>query len=195
MSPYRLVSYKRVDVLLEAFSRMPDRQLLSSATGRSFRGCVATLLPMWRFTGSVSDAEVSDCIARAKEFVYAGAEDFGIAMVEAQSCGTPVRPSAEAGRPKSSSTGRLGLLFDRQTAEAVVSTVLEFEREWHFDPARIRSNAKRFDVDHFRKGFRTIVNNVIQEQRALLTGSDIANGEVAGLLTTKKTARPLRTRR
>jgi hypothetical protein len=48
----------------------------------------------------------------------------------------------KARRPKSSSTGRLGLLFDRQTAEAVVSTVLEFEREWHFDPARIRSNTR-----------------------------------------------------
>jgi glycosyltransferase involved in cell wall biosynthesis len=98
-------------VLLEAFSRMPDRQLLSSATGRSFRGCVATLLPMWRFTGSVSDAEVSDCIARAKEFVYAGAEDFGIAMVEAQSCGIPV-PAFGRGEAAE-------IVVDRQTGAAV----------------------------------------------------------------------------
>jgi glycosyltransferase involved in cell wall biosynthesis len=66
---------------------------------------------MWRFTGSVSDAEVSDCIARAKEFVYAGAEDFGIAMVEAQSCGTPV--------PAFGRGGAAEIVVDRQTGAAV----------------------------------------------------------------------------
>jgi glycosyltransferase involved in cell wall biosynthesis len=158
----RLVPYKRVDLLLEAFAKMPQQSLLVIGGGPDLAMLRSKAPPNVTFLGVLSDAEVRDHLARAKAFVYAGEEDFGIAMVEAQAWGTPVLAFARGGASEIVLDGKTGLLFDRQTPEAIILAVSEFERHWRFDPSQVHSNAMRFNVSQFRIGFKTIVNEAIR---------------------------------
>ena len=161
----RLVPYKRVDLLLDAFARMPHRELVVLGGGSELSKLRQKAPHNVHIKGTVSDAEVRDHLARAKAFVYAGEEDFGISMVEAQACGTPVLAFARGGAAEIVVDRQTGLLFDRQSPEAIVESVCEFERQWRFDRSRISRNASRFSVNRFREGFRKIVNDVIREHR------------------------------
>jgi glycosyltransferase involved in cell wall biosynthesis len=160
----RLVPYKRIDLLLEAFARMPQRELVIIGGGPELSKLRHQAPPNVHLQGHLSDAEVRDHLARAKAFVYAGEEDFGISMVEAQACGTPVLAFARGGAAEIVVHGQTGLLFDRQTPDAIVGVISEFEREGRFDPARIRRNAMRFEISRFREGFASIVNDAIRER-------------------------------
>ena len=87
----RLVPYKRVDLVVEAFARMPDRVLHVAGDGpeRERIAALAARAPNIVLHGRVSDAEVLRMMREARAFVFAAEEDFGIAMGEAQACGTP----------------------------------------------------------------------------------------------------------
>jgi glycosyltransferase involved in cell wall biosynthesis len=159
----RLVPYKRVDLLLEAFAMMPQHQLVVIGGGPERSKLRRKPPSNVHLKGYLSGAEVRDHLARAKAFVYAGEEDFGISMVEAQACGTPVLAFARGGATEIVVDGQTGLLFDRQTPDAIVSTVSEFERDWDYDPTRVRFNAIRFSVSRFRDGFSTLVNDAIRQ--------------------------------
>jgi glycosyltransferase involved in cell wall biosynthesis len=161
----RLVPYKRVDLLVEAFGNMPNRKLLIIGDGPELSRLRCHASANVQLMGELSNAQVKDHLARAKAFVYAGEEDFGISMVEAQACGTPVLAFARGGAAEIVLDGQTGLLFDRQTSDAIVSSVSEFEREWQFDPTRIRRNAMRFGVNQFRDGLRTVINNAAREHK------------------------------
>jgi glycosyltransferase involved in cell wall biosynthesis len=162
----RLVPYKRVDLLVEAFTRMPNRKLVVIGGGPELSRLRRKASPNIHITGHLSEAEMIDHMRRAKALVYAGEEDFGISLVEAQACGTPVLAFSRGGAAEIVRDGETGLLFDRQSAEAIVDTVLEFERAWRFDPDRIRRNAMRFSVSQFREGFRSLVNDAVNEHRS-----------------------------
>jgi glycosyltransferase involved in cell wall biosynthesis len=159
----RLVPYKRVDLLLEAFARLPRCNLVVIGTGPELTKLRRKAPTNVDLKGSLPDAELKDYLARAKAFVYAGEEDFGISMVEAQACGTPVLAFARGGAAEIVIDRQTGLLFDEQTPDAIVKTISEFERDWRFDPARIRLNARRFDVSCFREGFRALTDAMIRE--------------------------------
>ena len=161
----RLVSYKRVDLLLQAFARMPGRELVILGTGPDLAKLRRSAPCNVILRGSVSDIELADYVGRAKAFVYAGEEDFGISMVEAQACGTPVLAFARGGALEIVQNGDTGLLFDRQNPEAIVSSIEEFEQRDSFDPLYIRRSAMRFSTARFRARFRNTVNDAISEHR------------------------------
>jgi hypothetical protein len=165
----RLVPYKRVDLLLEAFARLPHYKLVVIGNGPELSKLRHKASPNVHLKGSVSGAELRDYLARAKAFVYAGEEDFGISMVEAQACGTPVLAFARGGAAEIVVDRETGLLFHQQTPDAIVSTISEFERDWQFDPARVRRNAIRFSVSRFRDGFRRATDDMIREHWMLGT--------------------------
>jgi glycosyltransferase involved in cell wall biosynthesis len=101
---------------------------------------------------------------RARAFLFAGIEDFGIVMAEAQACGTPVIAFARGGaaeivRPEASRQPT-GVLFSQQTAEAVLDAVHRFERDpARFVPAACRDNALRFDRSRFRQRFEELLRS------------------------------------
>jgi glycosyltransferase involved in cell wall biosynthesis len=159
----RLVPYKRVDLLVQAFAKMPQRKLVVIGTGPELTRLRRIAPANVDLRGRVSDADVRDYVGRAKAFVYAAEEDFGISMVEAQACGTPVIAFARGGAAEIVLDGQTGLLFDQQTDDAIVSAVSEFEQNWRFDPAEARSNAMRFGVRRFREEFMALVGNAIRE--------------------------------
>ena len=86
----RLVPYKRVSLIAECFAAMPDRKLVIIGDGPEMEATRAHAAPNITFLGRQTDEVVADYMRRAKAFVFAAEEDFGIVPLEAQACGTPV---------------------------------------------------------------------------------------------------------
>ena len=86
----RLVPYKRVDLIIEAFNRMPDKKLIVVGDGPDFDKLKAMAGPNVRLLGRQPGERLRRYLQLARGFIFAAEEDFGIAPVEAQACGTPV---------------------------------------------------------------------------------------------------------
>jgi glycosyltransferase involved in cell wall biosynthesis len=110
------------------------------------------------FLGYQNFDALRDFVARARAFLFAGREDFGIVLVEAQAAGTPVIAFGSGGAPEIvrglDAEQPTGVLFDEQTPRCVVAAVQTFEREeYRIRPADCRENALRFDVTRFQREF------------------------------------------
>jgi glycosyltransferase involved in cell wall biosynthesis len=101
-----------------------------------------------------------DHLQRARAFIFAAEEDFGIAPVEAQACGTPVLAFGRGGAQETVIDGSTGLHFHEQTPEAIRDVVMRFEAlETPLDPHVIRRHALRFSTDRFQREFSTFVRS------------------------------------
>jgi len=150
----RMVPYKRMDLIVEAFSRMPTRELRVIGDGPDFEKIKAKAGPNVKMLGYQSFEVLKEQMQKARAFVFAAEEDFGIAPVEAQACGTPVIAFGKGGVTESVVDGETGVFFDAQTVESLQSAVLEFEAaDGRFDPVAIRENALRFSAERFRQEF------------------------------------------
>ena len=115
--------------------------------------------PNIKFTGHLPRQSFLDVIAKAKAFIFAGCEDFGIVMAEAQACGTPVIAFGRGGasdvvRELKPNVAQTGLLFGRQTPKAIIDAVDEFEsRQALILPEACRANAMRFSESRFHSQF------------------------------------------
>ncbi|WP_322041903.1 glycosyltransferase family 4 protein [Paraburkholderia sp. J67] len=153
----RLVPYKKIDLIVEAFSRMPDKRLVVIGDGPDMQKVRAKAGPNVEVMGYQPFSVLHDRMRRAKAFVFAAEEDFGISVVEAQACGTPVIAYGKGGAletVRDTGSRPTGLFFDEQRAEAIIAAVETFER----DPKRFRAedcrdNAERFSSAHFRAQF------------------------------------------
>jgi glycosyltransferase involved in cell wall biosynthesis len=158
----RLVPYKRVQLIVEAFARMPDKRLVVIGDGPEARRLRSIATPNVQMLGYQENATVRYYMQRARAFVFAALEDFGITPVEAQSCGTPVIAYGQGGVTESLIEGKTGLAFPEQTADALISVLQQFERRLiRFSPCEIRANALRFSAEHFRQQFRACVDGQI----------------------------------
>ena len=154
----RIVPYKKIPLIVSAFKQMPSRKLIVIGDGPLLSECIALASPNIKVLGYQPDDVLLAHLMRAKAFIFAAEEDFGIAPVEAQACGTPVIAFGRGGATETVIDGETGIFFNEQTAEAIVKAVDEFElcRE-KFDRARIRQNAERFSTGRFCSEFRDFV--------------------------------------
>ncbi|MDE2197964.1 MAG: glycosyltransferase [Rhodospirillales bacterium] len=146
----RLVPYKRVDLVVAAFAEMPQRRLVvvgdgpeRAAVERAARGAANIV-----FRGAVGHDELVGLMQTARGFVFAAEEDFGIMLVEAQACGTPVIAFGSGGARDIVADGT-GLFFESQSKAAIIDAVERFERQT-FSRAACRANAERFGPEVFR---------------------------------------------
>lgn len=153
----RLVSYKRIDILAEAFTAMPHRKLVIVGDGPEMAKIKSKAGPNVDLLGHQSFAAMRDLLARARGFVFAAEEDFGIAPVEAQACGTPVIAFGRGGITDTVVPWETGIFFGRQTPESVIGAIDEFESAERFEPRRIRLNAERFSTPRFRREFQRVI--------------------------------------
>ena len=160
----RLVPYKRMDVIVQAFNRMPDRRLYVIGEGPELDTIRALAGPNVKVMGYQSGQRLREYLQHARGFVFAAEEDFGIVPVEAQACGTPVIAYGHGGVTESVIDGITGVFFMEQTAESIIAAVDHFERIT-FNPQVIRKNAERFSKAVFREKFMEFVNNQWQEFR------------------------------
>ncbi|HSL72609.1 MAG TPA: glycosyltransferase, partial [Longimicrobiales bacterium] len=158
-----LVPYKRVDLLVSAFNRL-GRRLLVVGSGPEQSRLARMARPNITFTGRITDAEVAQLLSRARAFVFAGVEDFGIAMVEAQAAGTPVIAFAAGGAletvvdaPGAAATG---VLFRAQTPESIMAAVMAAEGRT-FQPAMLQQHARAFRPERFLNALRAEVDMLL----------------------------------
>ncbi|EMR6468646.1 MULTISPECIES: glycosyltransferase family 4 protein [Klebsiella] len=151
----RLVPYKRVDLIVEAFSNMPDKKLIVVGDGPEMNKIKSKASRNIDILGYRTDSEMLELMHKAKAFVFAAEEDFGITPVEAQSCGTPVIAFGKGGaletvRPLGESAPT-GVFFYEQTVKSIISAIKEFEDNRDlFIPFNCRNNAERFSSERFQ---------------------------------------------
>lgn len=153
-----LVPYKRVDLLVETFNRTGD-PLLIVGGGPEKRGLQRRAAANIRFEENLSVEDLRERYRRARAFVHAGLEDFGIAFAEALACGTPVLASARGGVADIVTPGRTGLLVADISVDAFAAAVEEM-RVKTFDPGVLRTESLRFSPARFREGFSRLVDEV-----------------------------------
>ena len=154
----RMVPYKRMPLIAEAFAAMPHRKLVVVGDGTELDKVKAVAGRNVEVLGYQSNAVLRDLMQRAQAFVFAAEEDFGIAPVEAMACGTPVIAFGRGGATDSVVDGRTGLFFDQQTIPAIVEAIERFERGRElFDPNVIRARAEAFRPERFREKFSALL--------------------------------------
>lgn len=152
----RLVPYKRIDLVIAAFNAMPDKKLVVIGDGPELPKLRKLAGPNVQVMGWQANAVMKDHMQRAKGFVFAGEEDFGIILLEAQASGTPVIAFGKGGALETVVEGRTGVFFDQQSVPALKAAVDDFEsRTW--DAAACRQNAERFSTAQFRENFEAFV--------------------------------------
>jgi glycosyltransferase involved in cell wall biosynthesis len=159
----RLMPYKRVDLIVEAFRALPERRLIVIGAGPELERLRRSASPNVSFLGRATDAILHDHLGRARAFVFAAQEDFGILPVEAQACGTPVIAFGKGGARETvrgiDGDRPTGIFFDEQTPESLIDAIKRFEAQ---SPAikssDCRENAMRFNLPRFREEFRAWVD-------------------------------------
>jgi glycosyltransferase involved in cell wall biosynthesis len=152
----RMVPYKKIDLIVEAFARMPERKLVVIGDGPDMAKIRAKATPNVEIMGYQPFSVLHDRMRRAKAFVFAAEEDFGISVVEAQACGTPVIAYGKGGALETVLDGSheqpTGMFFPTQTEDAIIDAVEAFESgALSFRPADCRANAERFSNQRFRE--------------------------------------------
>jgi glycosyltransferase involved in cell wall biosynthesis len=175
----RMVPYKRMDLIVEAFAAMPHRQLVVIGDGPEARRVRAKGASNIRFLGHQPFEILRDHLRRARAFVFAAEEDFGIAPLEAQACGTPVIAYRKGGVLETlvglDSPNPTAVFFDEETPEALRQGVTVFERESsRLTPGACRENALRFAPERFRSQFSQYVRERSARFQQRLEASHIA---------------------
>ena len=176
----RMVPYKKINAIVEAFRALPDRKLVVIGDGPEMKRIKALAGPNVEILGYQPSSVLSDLMQRARAFIFAAEEDFGITPVEAQACGTPVIAYGRGGALETirglDDARPTGLFFQRQDAAAIAEAVLEFER--HADriaPLDCWENAQRFSAQIFRETCGKFVEScwdVFQSVPPMATGLD-----------------------
>jgi len=135
---------------------MPDRHLVVIGDGPEMRKIRRDATPNVTIMGYQPSDVLRDYMQRARAFVFAAEEDFGIVPVEAQACGTPVIAFGKGGATETVRDGATGVFFGEQTVESLTEAVHRFEA-MTFDPLACRTNAVRFAPERFRQEFSAFV--------------------------------------
>jgi len=172
----RLVPYKRIPLIVEAFRHMPQRRLIVIGDGPEMAAVKAAAGPNVTVMGGQPNDVVVSHLQRAKAFLFAAEEDFGIAPVEAQACGTPVIAYGKGGALETvrglDGEGQTGVFFEAQTPEAIVAAVEHLDRRLvAIDPQACRANAERFSTQRFRRDIASFADAALLKLRTEMHAS------------------------
>jgi glycosyltransferase involved in cell wall biosynthesis len=168
----RLVPYKRVDLIVQAFAKLPDRRLFVIGDGPEMRTCQKLAAGNVKLLGYQPDAALREIVGNARAFVFAAEEDFGISVVEAQACGTPVICYGKGGVLDSVADGDTGVYFSEQSPESIAGAIRRFESlTTLLSPFEIRAQAQRFCPEQFQNKFLRHVAARWKEHYSLLHGT------------------------
>ncbi|MDF2569223.1 MAG: alpha-D-mannose-alpha(1-6)phosphatidyl myo-inositol monomannoside transferase [Sporomusa sp.] len=164
----RMVPYKKIDLIVEAFNQMPDKRLIVIGDGPDYSKIKSKAGKNVEFLGFKSTDVLKEYMQKARSFVFAAEEDFGITPVEAQACGTPVIAYGKGGALETINgidcDKPTGVFFASQTVEALMEAVQLFEADIaKFKADDCRDNALRFSSERFRQEFSSFVNNKIEK--------------------------------
>lgn len=160
----RLVPYKKIDLIVEAFSYMPERRLVVIGDGSEMAKIKSKATSNIEILGFQPNSVLLEYMQNAKAFVFAAEEDFGITPVEAQACGTPVIAFGKGGsletiRPYGVSKST-GLFFERQDIGSVIKSIELFDTvSEKISPVDCREHAEKFSTQRFRNEINDYIDN------------------------------------
>ncbi|CAM1360236.1 glycosyltransferase [Tenacibaculum xiamenense] len=152
----RLVSYKKIELIIQAFNKLPNKKLVVIGEGPDKKKLQKIAEKNIKFKGKVSEEKMVELLQKAKALVFAADEDFGILPVEAQSCGTPVIAYRKGGLLETIIENKTGVFFDKQSELDIINAIRNFE-EVEFSSEAIRQNALRFSRQRFEREIKEFV--------------------------------------
>jgi glycosyltransferase involved in cell wall biosynthesis len=159
----RLVSYKRADIAVEAFSRN-RKKLVVVGDGPQMSRLKSIASTNVEFLGFVDDSDLASLYSRCKALIFPGEDDFGLVPVEAQASGRPVIAFARGGATETVVDRQTGILFHSQNSKALDAAVTEFESlSRSFDPRTIRNHALLFSKENFIRNFKLFVERCLDD--------------------------------
>jgi len=166
ISVSRFVPYKKVPLIVDAFRQMPDLELTVVGDGPDRARCYAAAQGATniRFVGHASEGDLPRLMSGAQAFVFAALEDFGIAPLEAQACGTPVIAYGAGGALETVIDGETGTFFNAQTPDAIITAVRRFLASPPPSAAACRQQAERFAIPVFRARIAEVIARAWDER-------------------------------
>lgn len=160
----RLVPYKRIDRIIDAFNEL-KLPLVIIGSGHEER------LLRHRASGTISfvsshltDEQLAAYYGSCRAFLSAADEDFGIAAVEAQAAGKPVIAFRESGTAEIVQEGKTGILFGKQSAHSIIDAVQKLQKTTILKKA-CQENARQFTKERFAKEMKNTVNNIYNDYK------------------------------
>ncbi len=153
----RLVPYKKTKLIVEAFNKMPDKKLVVIGSGEEYDSIKKIAKDNITVLGYQSDEILIATMQKAKAFMYAAIEDFGIIPIEAMACGTPVIALNEGGTKETVINKVTGIHFNEQTIPSIIDAVERLE-QINFDPVQIRNEAMKYT--HFEEQLLEFITKV-----------------------------------
>lgn len=158
----RLVPYKRIDLIVESFQAMPDKQLIVIGDGPEMKKIKEKAGANVKIMGYQPDEVLIHHLQKAKAFIFAAEEDFGLLPLEAQACGTPVIAFGKGGTLETvkdlNHPQPTGLFFHEQTTQSLQQAIKQFETDPSaFQPEACVAQAHAFRPDLFRERFKHYV--------------------------------------
>lgn len=154
----RLISYKRIDLAIEACTSL-GRRLLIIGDGPDRARLMANAGPTVEFLNHLSDSQVEHYASRCRALIFPGEEDFGMAPLELAACGRPTIAYRAGGAVETVRDGITGVFFDRQAVSDLTAAILRFERqEWPVET--LRRHAEGFGIGVFQARFRQFLARV-----------------------------------
>jgi glycosyltransferase involved in cell wall biosynthesis len=177
----RFVPYTRIDAIVEAFAGMPERRLVVIGDGPDRAKIERKAGPNITLWGHQSKDVMIDHMQRARAFVFAAEEDFGILPVEVQACGTPVLAYGKGGALETivplGQDRPTGMFFFEQSASAIRAAVAQFETVTNrFTPENCRAQAMNFAAERFRREMSEYVAVAWNEWLAGKSSANLSKG-------------------
>jgi glycosyltransferase involved in cell wall biosynthesis len=165
----RLVPYKKVRLIVEAFNEMPDKKLVVIGDGSEYEKIKDIAKGNITLMGYQPFNVLKEKMQHAKAFVFAAEEDFGITPVEAQACGTPVIAYGKGGSLEtvngSNDSFSTGIFFETQTVSAIKEAVENFEQRDAITPEACRAWAEQFQLTRFQIEIKSYVNTITSKNK------------------------------
>jgi glycosyltransferase involved in cell wall biosynthesis len=158
----RFAPYKKIKLIVEAFNQMPHKRLILIGDGEEYAEIKALAKSNINLLGYKNTQELVPYMQKAKAFVYAAIEDFGIVPIEAMACGTPVIALNKGGTAETVIDGVNGLHFENQTTEEIIEAIQYFEK-CSFNAREISQYAQSFSTQRFQKE----IGDFLQECQSL----------------------------
>ncbi len=157
----RMVPYKKVSLIVEAFALLPHLKLIVAGDGPELKSLIKKDIPNVEFLGFLAQNELIEKIQNAKAYVLAANEDFGITSIEAQACGTPVIALKKGGYLETVLNNETGVFFDEQTVISLKETINDFEK----NPLKINQDVLLRHIDDFTiDSFKNKIEKYVTEK-------------------------------
>ena len=151
----RLEPYKRYDILIDAFNKN-GKKLVIIGDGSLMDEFKRKANKNIEFKGYMFAEQSKEYLKRAKAFVFCGKEDFGIALLEPQVCGTPVIAFGAGGALDIVVESKTGVFFNEQTVNSLIKAIERFET-LKFDPYIIKKHSETFSIENFLENFQSVI--------------------------------------